>query len=107
MIKTKKKTNKEVNLINIESVLDDTIKLPQLLVDGLKSHSLHGNAINEILKAIEFKESETQRIDKPCSITIEIKNNKLIATSYLENGKITGQYISRKRRIWNWESRKK
>lgn len=106
MIKTKKKTNKEVNLINIEDALDDTIKLPQLLADGLKAHTLHGNAIREILKAIEFKNSEEKRIGKPCTMIIEIKDNKLVATSYLEDGKAMGQYVSRKRRIWNWKSRK-
>lgn len=106
MIKTKKKTNKEVNLINIEDALDDTIKLPQQLADGIKTHSLHGNAVSEILKAIEFKNSEEKRMRQPCTVVIEIKDNRLIATSYLEDGKVMGQYMSRKRRIWNWKSRK-
>lgn len=106
IIKQKKKTHKEENFIKIEDVLDDTIQLPKQLADGLTSHTLHGNVVREILKAIEFKNNEIKRLGKPCTVVIEIKDNKLVATSYLEDGKVMGQYVSRKRRIWNWKSRK-
>ena len=101
MVKSEKKTKKKIKLANIEDVLDDTIKLPQFLVDGLNTHTLHGNAVNEILKVVEFKNSEMKRTKQPCTIIVEIKDNTLIATSYLENGKPIGKYIGRKRRIWN------
>lgn len=106
MVKEKKKTAKETKLVKIESILDNTIQMPKHLEDGLKNHTLHGNAINEILKAIEFKKNEEKRKGEPCSMIIEIKDNKLVATSYLKNGVETGRYIGRKRRIWEWKSKK-
>ena len=107
MVKSEKKTKKKMKLTNIEDVLaDDIIKLPSILTDGLKAHTLHGNAVNEVLKVIEFQNSETKRTRKPCTVVVEIKDDRLVATSYLEDGKAIGQYVGRKRRIWNWKSKK-
>lgn len=106
MVKSEKKTKKKIKLVNIEDALDDTIKLPQFLADGLKAHTLHSNAVNEILKAVEFKNSEIKRIGKPCIVTVGIEDDKLVATSRLEDGRVMGKYVGRKRRIWNWKSKK-
>lgn len=100
MIKQNKKTDKEAKFVELENSLDDTIKMSKYLEDGLKNHTLHRNAIIAILKAVEFKHNEEKRRGEQCSVFIEVKDNKLIATSYLKNGTITGKYIDRKRRIW-------
>lgn len=106
MVKEKKKTKKEVNLLTISEYLDDTVEIPQKLRDGLEAHTLHGNAVNDIIKAIVFKERESQRIGNPCRLVIELTDNRLVATLYDMNNKHIGRREMRKRSIWDWKSRK-
>ena len=106
LVKENKKTKKEVNFLTIVEYLDNTVEMPQKLRDGLEAHILHSNAVNDIIKALTFKEQESERMGIPCRLVIELKDDRLIATSYDINGKFTGRRVMRKRRIWDWQLRK-
>lgn len=100
-VKDYKKTNKELKILQIEDALNDTVIIPEYISEKIKNHTLHGNAVNDILKALEFQSSECRRVNHQCILKIYIENNQLHAISCDTNGNITGKYIGRKRRIWD------
>lgn len=107
MVDDVKPTKKDKQIVIIEDLLDESILLPDILLEGIKTHNLHSNAVNEIMQVIMFKQAEEKRIKQPCRVIVEINDNRLIATSYDAKNKVIGKYIGRQRRIWDLESKMK